>query len=84
MSGLVNLQELNLYNNDFKTIPLVIKKLPILKKLDIANNRITVVPAWLDQLKDLEHLQLGNNPIRRFELDPQKCGKLKELYFNKS
>ena len=84
IAALENLQDLNLYENNFRTIPLIIEKLTSLKKLNIANNSLTVVPAWLEQLNDLAHLQLGNNPINEFELDPHKCRKLNELYFNNS
>ena len=81
--GLNELEELDLFNTDIKSLTPDIGKLKNLKKLDLSWNEIDSFPAELFELKKLEILTIYGAPKEDLELPNiigiKKLNKLKEL-----
>ena len=70
------LTELNLANNQLKTLPDYIGKLVNLKVLNLGQNQFEVFPSVILKLINLEKLYLNNNDLESL---PKNIGELKKL-----
>ncbi|MCP4440710.1 MAG: leucine-rich repeat domain-containing protein [Aureispira sp.] len=69
VTGLVQLNQLILKNNNIKDIPKDITKLNNLKRLDLSNNQLTTLPTELGQLSNLKKLIIKGNKIPKAIID---------------
>jgi Leucine-rich repeat (LRR) protein len=57
------LQELNLEQNQFSTLPKEMGELKNLQKLYLEGNQLSTLPKEIAELKNLKYLNLTRNPI---------------------
>ena len=80
-SGLVDLRELNLSNNQFSKVPvsffLTVSK--NLQLLDLSNNQLSMVPYVISRLARIATLKLSNNQLKRLPSTISSLTNLKIL-----
>lgn len=80
-SGLVDLRELNLSNNQFSKVPvsffLTVSK--NLQLLDLSNNQLSMVPYVISRLARIATLNLSNNQLKRLPSTISSLTNLKIL-----
>lgn len=77
-----NLQELDLSNNQIKSLDVGFTCPSALKKLYVNGNQITALPAKLAQLTHLQVLVAYDNPVSQIDAAIGKMSSLKELWLS--
>ncbi|XP_070556501.1 malignant fibrous histiocytoma-amplified sequence 1-like [Ptychodera flava] len=76
---LTSIENLDIGNNQFKTVPREIFMLKSLKVLRLSVNEIEELPTGFAELKYLENLRIGCNRLRNLPADFGECQSLKYL-----
>ncbi len=82
LDQLVNLRELFLHYNSFKTIPSCVFRLLKLEILWLSSNELKEVPPQISQLKALRQLHLEHNNLDQFQESLCDLPSLEVLYLN--
>ena len=86
-SGFTNLRELNLFENEIKTLDLTHFNLPHLVELDLCNNEIEELKddVGFESFKNLKVLKLSNNRLKKVDVNLfSKLTNLRELYLSRN
>ncbi|UOQ71381.1 leucine-rich repeat domain-containing protein [Hymenobacter cellulosilyticus] len=79
--GLTGLEEINVWNNDIRHLPIGLFSLPNLRYLQLGNNSLTQLPNEILNTKKLEVLEISGNTIRKLPKHFfERLAKLKEFY----
>lgn len=76
---LVNITEVVIPSNKWKTVPKAISNMTQLTRLCISSCNISKLPSWIFQLINLETLELSNNKLTIFPYEISYLRKLKRL-----
>jgi len=63
LSSLVNLKEINLFDNKITELPEFIMKLINLSTINVSNNCLNKIPEWIVKLPNLRNLDIYCNPL---------------------
>jgi RocCOR-like putative regulator of kinase activity/DAPkinase-like Roc (Ras of Complex) protein/Leucine Rich Repeat (LRR) protein len=76
LGQLTQLQQLNLYDNQLRSVPEWLSQLTQLQRLDLSSNQVRVLPESLGQLTQVQSLDLSFNQLTGL---PESLGQLKQL-----
>jgi len=78
--NLQNLENVNLFANNIKYFPEILRNQSNLRSVDLSENHISNIPNWIDELINLEDFRISENKLRRLPNSIKNLTNLKILY----